>query len=150
MGLTLPSDGTYGLLIADTDDEILPYGIDLQRIQGGGCGLTEGPSLDITLNQTEFITGDTLIIYGHFINGPNPADVEVKTWAELQSGSLLRIPGVPDEMTLNPNADFTQELFRRIFTGAEPAGGYRAGGRLENPITGQDLNLDIENFTFTP
>ncbi|OGF97707.1 MAG: hypothetical protein A2Z06_04175 [Candidatus Glassbacteria bacterium RBG_16_58_8] len=147
---TLPSDGTYAILIWEWHgDYVLPYAVALQRTQGGGCGLVEGPSLNIILNQHEFTTGETLVISGQFTNGPNPATVEVKAWAELPNGNLLRVPGVPDEMALGPGEDFTQELFRRDFTGSEPTGDYSIGGRLENPITGQDLSLDIENFTFT-
>lgn len=107
------------------------------------------PSIEITLNQTTFATGEELIVEAHFTNGSDPDRVEVKMWLENPDGGLWRIRHRPI-IFLPPEADITKEIFRRTFTGDELSGDWNVGGRLLNPINGDHKSIDIESFTFSP
>ena len=72
------------------------------------------------------------------MNGPDPGNVEVKTWIDLPNGDQISIFNPYFTFTVEPNADFTTEIFTHPFSGGEPSGDYNVGGRFLNLISGRE------------
>ena len=122
------------------------YSLSLTKIPG----TQYSPSMRIILNKNAFATGDTLIVSVHIVNGPTPVTVEVKIWIGLPNGNQMSIFDPYFTFTVGPNANITKEIYRRTFVGSEPSGDYTVGGRLVNPISGRELSVNVETFSFTP
>lgn len=143
----LLQSGLYTIVVMDhfgsgTGD----YSLSLTKIPG----TQYSPSVRIILNKNAFTTGDTIIVSVHVVNGPNPVTVEVKIWIGLPNGNQMSIFNPYFTFTVGSNADFTKEIFRHTFAGGEPSGDYNVGGRFLNPISGRELSVNIETFSFTP
>lgn len=108
------------------------------------------PSVRINLNQNSFNTGDELIVSAHVTNGPDPAHTEVKLWITLPDGNNMSIFNTHFAFIVGPDSDLTREIFRYTFNGSEPSGDYNAGGRLIDPMTGRELSVNVESFSFAP
>ena len=150
--LTLGKSGTYLIGIRENGaNETGGYEVEVQCLMLS-CPdlLLPSPVIDITLNQNVFVTGDTLIISAHVINGPNPTTIEVKTWINLPDGNDMSILDPHLTLTVDPNANFTAEIFSYTFDGSEPSGDYNVGGRFINVNSGRQHSLDIESFSFSP
>ena len=143
----LLQSGTYTIVAGDyygvyTGD----YSLSFVKIPG----TQHSPSIRIILNQDVFYTGDMLIISAHIINGPDPVNVEVKIWVHLPNGDDMSILDPHFTFTVEPNADFTTEIFSYTLDGSEPSGDYNVGGRFLNPISGRELSVNVESFSFSP
>ena len=108
------------------------------------------PSIRTILNQDVFTTSETLVVSAHVVNGPDPVRVEVKMWVKLPDDSNISIFDPNYTFTVTPDADFTTEIFTHTFNGSEPSGEYNVGSRLINPITGREISVNVESFTFSP
>jgi hypothetical protein len=143
----LLQSGIYTIVIRDNGgDNTGDYSLSLTKVPG----LPSSPSVRLIMNQNEFQTSDTLIVSAHVLNGPNPVNVEVKVWINLPSENQMSILDPHFTFTVEPNADFTAEIFTYTFNGSEPSGNYNAGGRFLNPISGRELSANVESFTFSP
>jgi hypothetical protein len=143
----LLQSGTYTIVAGDHYGGYAGnYSLSFTKIPG----LQISPSVRIILNQDVFYTDDTLIISAHVVNGPDPVNVEVKTWINLPSGDQVSILDPYFTFTVEPYADFTGEIFSYTFSGGELSGDYNAGGRLLNPISGRELSVNVESFSFSP
>ena len=143
----LLQSGVYTIAVRDhygtaTGD----YSLSLTKIPG----TQYSPSVRIILNKNAFTTGDTLIVSAHVVNGSNPVNVEVKIWIGLPNGNQMSIFDPYFTFTVGPNANITKEIFRRTFVGNEPSGDYNVGGRLVNPVSGRELSVNVEIFSFIP
>ena len=114
--------------------------------------VTEPVAIDVSLNKTSFVTGDTIKVTVHVTNsGPNPVPVEAKAWVVLPNKDKLSLVNPSHyTLTLAPGANIIQQIYSYPFSGSEPAGGYEVGGRLEDPVSGKDYGVDTEKCTFTP
>jgi hypothetical protein len=96
----LLQSGTYTIVAGDHYGGYAGnYSLSFTKIPG----LQISPSVRIILNQDVFYTDDTLIISAHVVNGPDPVNVEVKTWINLPSGDQVSI--------LDPYFTFTVEPY---------------------------------------
>lgn len=143
----LLQSGIYTIVVRDNGgDDPGDYSLSLTKVPG----LPSSPSVRIILNQTSFTTGEELIVQTHVVNGPNPVNVEVKVWINLPSENQMSILDPHFTFTVKPNADFTTEIFTHTFSGDEPFGDYNVGGRFLNPISGRELSVNVESFSFSP
>jgi len=106
-----------------------------------------GLAIEIILNQPCLEVSNTLTAQAHITNDETPDAVEVKIWIELPDGGLYSIYNL-SSYAVPANANVTVTVFNHHFTGGEPTGGYKFGGRFLNPITGEHISTDIEPFTF--
>jgi nitrous oxidase accessory protein NosD len=108
-------------------------------------------AINILLNQSSFIPGDTLTATAYITNDDTPDNVNTKIAIQLPGGGLISIYNIPS-ITIPANADIMVPLSKLeyTFTGNEPGGKYFVGGRLLEPIFGNHFSTDIEPFTFTP
>jgi hypothetical protein len=143
----LLKSGTYTIVVKDWSGNYTgDYSLSFTKLPGA----PSSPSMRLILNQNEFVTGDTLTVSAHIVNGPDPVNVEVKIWVHLPSGDDMSILDPHFTFTVEPNADFTTEIFSYTFDGSEPSGDYNAGGRFLNPISGRELSVNVESFSFSP
>ena len=143
----LLQSGTYTIVACDYwGDYTGDYSLSFIKIPG----TQHSPSVRIILNQDVFYTGDTLIVSAHVVNGPDPVNVEVKIWVHLPNGDDMSILDPHFTFTVEPNADFTTEIFTHTFSGGELSGDYNVGGRFLNPISGRELSVNVESFSFSP
>jgi hypothetical protein len=143
----LLKSGTYTILVKDhpgiyTGD----YSLSFSKIPAP----QNSPSIRTILNQDVFTTGETLVVAAYVVNGPDPVRVEVKMWVKLPDDSNMSILDPHFTFTVEPNADFTTEIFTHTFSGGEPSGDYNVGGRFLNPISGRELSVNVESFSFSP
>ena len=122
------------------------YSLSFTKIPGS----QSFPAIRLNLNQTEFQTADTLVVFAHITDGPNPVTVEIKIWISLPTGDQISIIDPHFTFTVEPNADFTADIFAHTFSGSEPSGNYNVGGRFLNPISGRELSVNVEYFSFSP
>jgi len=149
---TLSISGTYLLAISDHYlDDTGNYDIEIICITGS-CPEPPlfNPAISISLNQSSFHSGDTLIASAHVVNGPDSAKVEGKIWILLPSGGESPIGNSHLTFTVAPDADFTREVLKYTFSGGDAPGNYQIGGRFINPVTGREFNVDVAPFSFTP
>jgi hypothetical protein len=114
-----------------------------------GCVLDYDPLMDIILNDTDFISGDTLKVDLHVINDATSDLVDVKIWIELPNGSLVSEFNVP-HVFIPENTDITIPVYSQTFRGTEPVGSYKLSGRFLNWINGDIRCEDTEPFSFAP
>ncbi len=109
-----------------------------------------GLDVDIILNQTEFTTGDTLVVQVRIINNDStPYNVEVKNWIKLPGDELF--PYIDDiHLTFNitPDSDNTFTVFTYTFNNPVPVGEYRVEIKLVDPITVNYYTRDLDTFNF--
>ncbi|MEW6608265.1 MAG: YncE family protein [bacterium] len=161
-GIAITPDGNYAYVTNRESDNVSVIDTSTNAVVGSPIPVGDGPvgiaitpmvvkeiKIDIILNQTEFTVGDTLTIAAHVTNGPATSTVDAKVWLELPTTELFSLVNIPS-ITLLPDAEFSVDLFTHHFTGWEPEGNYKCGGRFLNWITGETLSEDIETFTFTP
>jgi hypothetical protein len=102
--------------------------------------------------------GDTWItVTSPFSGDTNGNDYTVYEYSLTNSGPWTTVcgNGIPGESAwrhcafggLIPDTDY---FMRVTFSGTEPAGLYEIGGRLQNPLNGDHLSMDIKTFNFTP
>jgi YVTN family beta-propeller protein len=164
-GIAITPDGRYAYVTNSMSNTVSMIDTSTNAVVGspipvGACPLDIAitpikgsaiPTIDIILNGTEFHTDDTITIDAHVTNGNEEVDVEGKCWVRFPDDELVSLLNVY-EATLPPEFDVTIPLLPGgyTFTGDEPAGDYKAGGRLACPITLDYFSTDIETFTFTP
>ncbi len=108
-------------------------------------------SLDITLNQAVFTTGDTITAdYALTNDSPNTVQVELKLWQILPSKRKDPLQQPHTRKILAPHETITEQFYNYTFTGSEPAGDYKIGGMAEDPILGADYQGDRALFSFAP
>lgn len=143
----LLQSGLYTIVLRErAGDATGGYSLTYTRIPG----TQHSPLVRILLNQSSFTTGDTLVISGQVTNGPNPADVEVKTWVEVPGEYQLGLLNPHMTITVGSFADITQDLSSYTFSGNEPAGTYHVGARLVDIITGREISVNMVRFSFSP
>lgn len=109
------------------------------------------PSIDIEINRHDFTVGDILTAQAHVDNScVGNIDVEAKIWVELPNGSVTPLIDPHTTITLEAGAHFSVSLLDYEFSGSEGSGAYEVGGRFLSPLKGEDLDSDIEPFTFNP
>jgi hypothetical protein len=113
-------------------------------------GTLQSPVCRLTLNNNSFQIGDTLIITAKTKNGPDPVDVEAKTWIDLPNGDQGTILYRHCAFAVQSNADLTSQIFSYTFVGSEPSGDYNAGCRFINPISGREISANVKLFSFSP
>jgi hypothetical protein len=134
--------------------EPLSQGIHDFSINLNICEEVVLPSLELNLNQTNFNTGETLIVTAHVTNGPLPLDVDAKIFTHTPPpgpppAKTLRLPIIKiSDLHQNANDDFTVEVFRYTFDGTEPRGWYNVGGNLIDSIDGRWYGDEWKNLEF--
>lgn len=111
------------------------------------------PFIELSLNQTSFVTGETLIVQARVTNGPLPIDTDAKLWVNINDpeAETIRLPILKiSDFHLEPNTDFTAEIFRYTFNGSEASGSYDIGASFSDSIDGRWFNGDSKSFTFIP
>ena len=109
------------------------------------------PSILLSLNQAVFVTSDTLIVSARVRNGSDPVNVEAKTWISLPAG-VLEVTILDSHLTFTvaANADVTADIFTYTFDGSEPSGNYNVGSRFLNIMSGRELSVNVQTFSFSP
>jgi len=104
-------------------------------------------NVDIILNKNILTQADELIANVHITNGTESVNVEVKIFIELPDKRLISLVNLL-EYTIDADTDFEKEIISHIFNGSEPEGKYKFGARFLNPISGDYISTDIEEFSF--
>jgi len=108
------------------------------------------PAVYVSLNQTSFHTGETIIANAIVSNGPNPYEVEAKVYVVSPDNGKSSIFDRYFTFMLGANAQITREVLRHTFDGTEESGTYKIVIRLEDVTTGADFWVDRRSFEFTP
>lgn len=120
------------------------------------------PVLDLSINQTAYMTGDVMVLDVTLTPGASPMPVAAFVVVQLPDGSFLSltlsevgleivpgiVPIVPFEFVPFP---FSGTLLVYTFTGGEPVGMYQWMSALVDPGTGTIIgDIDVEPFSFSP
>lgn len=105
------------------------------------------PSVRIALKKKSFCKGETLIATAHVVNGRHPVCMEVKAWIELPTGEYISMIDPHFILHLQPNANFTREIFQCAFDGNEPSGNYKVGVRFLDPASGREFCVSVVSFS---
>ncbi|RMF90565.1 MAG: M6 family metalloprotease domain-containing protein [Nitrospinota bacterium] len=115
-------------------------------------------ALTLSLNQSSFQSGDTLILTATVTPGATPQRVDVYVALQLPNGLRLflqqngRLIRAVRPLVRNwPVTLFNGELFRHTFRGTEPAGNYTWEGAFTEAGTGTVIGeVSQAPFSFTP
>ncbi len=139
----LLQSGLYTVVVRENGGDVTSdYNLSLTKVPGA----LQSPLIRITLNNNEFLPGDTLTATLNIKNGPVSTNVEAKVWIQLPDGNEIRLIQQP-AVSLSSNMNTNFPILNYTFTGTEAAGTWAVGAMVENPITGRDISMDIVPFT---
>jgi hypothetical protein len=127
---------------------ILADATDITLASDSTTPIAAKPVIDLQLNQSSYLRGDTVQIKSLWISNPSQQSqlVEAKTWIALPGMQpvSLAVPNVADSISLSPgfNQDYGTTPILNI-SRISPLGSSLVGARLLNPVTGEVVSEDL-------
>ncbi len=103
---------------------------------------------DVTLNQSSFVTGDSLEVTISIGNDATAKTLDFYVWLEDPNGGILVIEDIKNA-PFGANAFVSGVILDHVFNGGEAEGSYKIGAKLTDSTTGHPLNIDTETFVFS-
>jgi hypothetical protein len=113
------------------------------------------PTCHITLNKQTFVSGDSITVQGIQVSNPGPKaqPINYKFYVDLPNGGTYgwMSGGSDSSFSLPPGASIPNALAQPVTLAAvtstfPPRGGYRIVCSFEDPVTGNVLATEVDNF----
>ncbi|MBN2208680.1 MAG: hypothetical protein JW759_05255 [Candidatus Coatesbacteria bacterium] len=147
--IAMTADAEYLHIVYAGEDETADGGNALLCIRGEQGQAIVGVSAELLLNDDSFKMHDTISVSAHVTNGPEEAAVEAKVWVEDPSGEVFSVLDPFSTFAISPGTDEEFLIHKYTFTGREAPGNYKISARLIDPVTGEELSIDSEQFHFS-